>query len=784
MNPEHDYEASSQPAMSEFAVPGLKESVEIIVDRDGVPHIYADNSDDAYFAQGFNIARDRLWQVDFWRRRGLGQLAEVLGDDFIETDRSARLFLFRGSMYDEWTSYGLNAKRICSSFVAGINAYIDLTRNDPTLLPPEFGALGYQPGHWTPADVVRIRNQGVYLNAGEELVRALTLRDFGPDVERLRRKPEPDTEVRVPDGLDLDDFSPELLAAYTSAVLPLTIGPRNEEAQEGSNNWVISGSRTDTGRPILANDPHRDTTMLPGMRYVAHISCPEFDIIGAGEPHLPGLNVGHNGTAAFGYTVFMTDQEDLYVYELSPTDPYLYKYQGQWRPFEIVEETIDSASGSQRTVRMLFSHHGPVLHHDPEKGKAFSLRAAWLEPGAAPYFNSIEYMQAKTWDDFLAAMTRWRTPGENLVYADVAGNIGWRPGAIIPKRDNWDGLVPVPGDGRYEWSGFYDIDELPCELNPARGWIATANEFKMTEADDLYDKAGFFWASPERSKRIGEAIEAEERSTVRGQFALQLDTLNLPAREILDAIQALPFERSEEIPGLQELLAWDHRMSAKSREALIYEVWYQRHLHPRLVRLRLAALPGVVDVEAAAEYLLSLPGPHIDTRVDIDFLRDPAEQLGVSATELATHIKATLQDTFDELTMRLGSESETKTWRWGDLHHALATHPLKNRLTGILSEEQLQAGPLPRGGSPNTPGMSVYDESFRQIVGSTVRFVFDVGDWDKSLGMNAPGQSGDPRTEFHTHLFERWVKGDPFPLRYSRTAIESAVASKIYLRPL
>lgn len=767
----------------EYTLNELRDEVEILLDSDGVPHIYAENSNDAYVAQGFNIARDRLWQIDFWRRRGLGQLSEILGDEFVESDRSARLFLFRGDMDAEWASYGAQVISACTAFVAGINAFVGLTRENPLLLPPEFDALGYQPAFWERDDVVRIRNQGVYTNATDEITRAVTLRDFGPDVEQLRQNLEPSTTVQVPEGLDLEEISSEILTDYMRAVLPLTVGPRKGDLLEGSNNWVISGSRTATGRPILANDPHRDTSSLPGMRYVAHVSCPEFDIIGAGEPHLPGLSLGHNGTAAFGYTVFMTDQEDVYVYELAPDDPYLYRYQGGWRRFQEVEESILLASGERRSVQLLFSHHGPVLAHDPKTRRAFALRAAWLEPGAAPYVNSIEYMQTKTWDEFRSAISRWKTPGENLIYADIKGNIGWKPAAIIPKRENWDGLLPVPGDGRYEWAGFYGNDELPHEVNPDRGWIATANEFRMSEDDLLYDKAGFYWAPPERRERIDQILAERDSVSVESQFALQYDTMNLPAKEILGLVKTLPFVEPDTVPGLDELLAWDFRMNADSRAALVYEVWFREHLRPCLLRLHLQTLEGVKDAEAAAVHLLGQPTPLVDARHYVRLLQNPSSELGVTADVLAHRVAETLASTSAHLRELLGEESAENPWQWGTLHHALSTHPLRDRLTGILADDQLRIGPLARGGSAHTVGMSSYDNNFRQVMGATVRFVFDVGHWDQSIGMNAPGQSGDPRSQFYSHLFERWVQGESFPLRYSRQLIESATVERIVLRP-
>lgn len=773
---------------TEYEVAGLKAPVEIIVDEDGIPHIYADSSTDAFVAQGFNAARDRLWQMDLWRRRGLGKLSEIFGADFVETDRAARLFLFRDDLHAEWLAYGSDTKRVCTEFIIGINAFVGLTRTHDDLLPPEFTALGYEPEEWELEDIVRIRNQGVYMNISEEVTRAMALRDFGQDFEDIRQTREPHRPLVIPEGLDLDAISESILAVYGQALLPpafRSTGERNA-GLEGSNNWVVSGARTATGRPILANDPHRDTTSLPGMRYITHVSCPEFDVIGAGEPFLPGISIGHNGTIAFGFTVFMTDQEDLYVYELNPENPREYRYQDGWERFRVIEEVIEIAGNRPEPVELAFTRHGPVLHVDEERGLAFAARVAWLEPGMVPYLSSLEYMRAKNWDQFLAALNRWGAPGENLIFADVEGNIGWKPAALIPIRPNWDGALPVIGDGRYEWAGFYDMDELPSEFNPERGWIATANEYRFPEKHPLADKAGYFWAPPERKHRIDEVLAGWSKATVQDLFDLQFDTVSLPARRILELVRALPISNDIRAQGLEELLMWDHRMAADSREALIYEFWYRQHFRPALLLQHIACLPGDHDAEELVSKLLGGVVLLEDDRFTIRLLEEPVERLGFDSAgeQLAELVATTLAAAFDELRRWLGPESESEPWTWGRIHHTMATHPLRELLTDHFDDSHLRAGPLPRGGSARTVGLSAYDDGYRQLVGSTVRFSIDVGDWDNSIAINSPGQAGDPRSPFYTNLFEKWVEGGSFPLRYSKEAVERAVAMRIQLTPV
>src|SRR5215213_7842965 len=410
---------AAEPAITKHRVVGVARDVEILVDRWGVAHIYAGSNDDVFFAQGFNAARDRLWQIDLWRRKGLGLLSEIFGPRFVEKDRAARLFLYRGEMHSEWLAYGPDTRRVATAFVAGINEYVRLARGDPSLLPEEFSLMDYLPSFWSPEDVARIRSHGVYQNLASEVERALVLRDFGPEVEGLRKPLEPSRDISVPDGLDLSLIPTDVLRVYELATEPVEFtGVQHLRATglEGSNNRAISPERTSTGRPILANDPHRAQS-VPSLRYAVHLSAPGMDVIGAGEPALPGVSIGHNGKIAFGLTIFSIDQEDLYVYETNPNNPSEYRYGDCWEPMEVEMQGIPVRGQEPVEVELKFTRHGPVIHEDREKGVAFAVRAAWLEHGMAPYLGSMEYMRAQSWDQFLAALNRWGAPGENQVYA-------------------------------------------------------------------------------------------------------------------------------------------------------------------------------------------------------------------------------------------------------------------------------------------------------------------------------------------------------------------------------
>ncbi len=771
----------SLPTIS-YLVAGLERPAEILLDPWGIPHIYAGSLYEAFFVQGFNAARDRLWQIDLWRRRGLGKLAEVFGLSYVEKDRAARLFLYRGDMYQEWLAYGSDAKRIAIAFVQGINEYVKLVQRTPELLPLEFRLLRYEPALWAPEDVIRIRSHGLVRNVRSEVVRAQVVCKFGPKVDAIRAHLEPAWQLKVPEGLDPCQVPEDVLRVYTLAtgdvrfskdVLKGTapVGDRVaaeqlEEVDVGSNNWAIAPKFTATGRPILANDPHRAQS-VPSLRYAAHLVAPGLNVIGAGEPALPGISIGHNERIAFGLTIFSIDQEDLYMYETNPENTSEYRYKDRWEPMQVVTESIPVRGRDPVRVELKLTRHGPVIYEDPARHIAFAVRAAWLEPGMAPYFGSVEYMRAQNWNQFLAAMNRWGAPSENQVYADVDGNIGWKPGGLTPIRPNWDGLLPVPGDGRYEWGGFRSMDQLPVEVNPARGWVATANQMNLPP--NYPHQLGFEWAPPWRYQRIAEVLSKASGVTLLDALRLQTDYLSIPGRRVVALLKGLHTNDAQVAKAVTMLSAWNAMEAPESAAAALFEVWYTRYLGK-------AVVAKLVPQGARAAV------GNGDSRVILEILEHPDAQLGPDPVAARnTALLSSLREAVDELEVKFGPQMER--WAWGQLHHAAFEHPLSS-VVDEPTRALFDVGPMPRGGSGDTVGNTGYRASdFRQIGGSSWRMVLDVGDWDNSLAMNTPGQSGNPFSPYYRDLFPRWATDQAFRLLYSRKLIEAVAEWRIVLQP-
>lgn len=768
---------------SEYRVDGLRSSVDIRVDTWGVPHIRASNRWDVYVAQGFNAARDRLFQIDIWRRRGNGLLAEALGSGYVAQDRANRLLLYRGDMDVEWTSYGEGVRDAAEAFVTGINAYIDWALAGDGRLSPEFALHGFEPSKWEAADLVRFRTHGLFYNVEHEMARVRTLRAGGELAEELRQAREPADPVEVPGGLDLGILEDDMLTNYRLAFAPVAFDgvPRPDDAVQGvsgSNNWVVGPERTATGRPLLANDPHRAVT-LPSLRYLAHLQTPDLDVIGAGEPGLPGISIGHNERLAFGLTIWPADVEDLYVYSLDEDGRYL----GPDGPteFETVQEAVPVRGGSVETVELQFTVHGPVLYVDEERRIALALRAAWLEPGMAPYMASIGYSDAADADAFVEALSNWGAPAVNHVFASIDGDFGWQVAAKIPERNGWDGSLPVPGDGGFEWRGFVGAEVLPGERRPERGYIATSNEENLPESWNNRDRtATYDWYSFARAERLEEWLSQDSAVSIARSNAMQMDAKTMHGLQVLQNLSGVTVSDGRARAEFARLLAWNGVETADSRDALVFEVWVRRHLRPALVEARLAALGEVSDPELAARLIQKDESFGGDLRADLALTRWAAESMDSSV--LSSLVSETLSAALAEIASLVGEESEASPWSWGRLHHAAVSN-VAFAQEPDAPREWRQCGPLPQDGSGDTVGMAGYDGNFRQSIASTFRMSIDVGAWDNSLAMNSPGQSGDPRSRHYGDLFEGWVAGDAFRLVYSDEAIEAVTEERITLKP-
>jgi len=745
-------------------VHGLQQSARVQRDRWGVAHIYAQNQHDLFFAQGFVVAQDRLFQMELWKRSGQGRLAEILGPSYVKRDTSARLLRYRGDMDAEYKSYSPDTKEILEAFTSGINAYIEEIQKPGGIgLPLEFQLAGFKPELWKPEDCLnRLAAYSVTGNGASELHSAQLVALLGPERAAALLELDPPVKLDPAPGLDFSGLSSALLENLVGSDVPLHF---SETPTQGSNNWTVSGSLTATGKPFLANDPHR-VIAEPSLRYIVHLVAPGWNVIGAGEPGLPGVATGHNENIAWGFTIFGLDQQDLYLAELNPADPEQYKTEHGWERMEVKSETIGVHGGSSVAVKLKFTRHGPVLWDDGKR--ALALHWVGAEPGTAGYLGSLALDRAQNWQEFEEAMPRWKVPSENIVYADRDGNIGEHSTGLAPLRKNWTGLLPVPETGGYEWSGFVPNAELPHTYNPASGFVATANH-KMIPENYGY-AVGFQWASPERFLRISEVLSGAAKSGHKLSLAdmenLQNDVVSLPARELQTLLKRAAGSAPSSSAKL--LLDWDCAVTTDSIAATLYEFW-DAELRDAVTKLAVPAeAQKIAGKFALPEILQELSHPSVAV-----FGQNP----GAARDAL---LLQTLLAAEQKLSAKLGPDA--KNWAWGKLHRVSFKHPLDHVALGAGT--LFDRGPFPRPGDGSTVDATYYGgASFDQLAGASYREIFDLSDWDNAAAVNVPGQSGQPGSVHYDDLLPLWVNGQYFPLRYSKQSVDRETTDVLELKP-
>ena len=752
-------------AAAKYTVQGMGAPVKIRVDHWGIPHIKAASQADAFFAQGWNAARDRLWQIDLWRKRGLGLLSADFGSAYAEKDQAARLFLYRGPMKPEWQSYGPNAQAWTEAFAAGINSYIDGIEAGEHKLPPEFTLMGTRPARWQAEDVVRIRSHARVNNLDNEIRRSAVIAKYGAEADGLRKAREPDRPLKIPEGFEPHEIPPQVYQTYLRAAEPANFRPDTAQVEDtsseliGSNAWALTPERTATGRPIMASDPHR-AHQMPGLRYMVHLQAPGLNVIGAGEPAIPGVSFGHNADISFGLTIWFVDQEDLYVYDLNPEDPDQYRYNGHWETMRVVREWLPVKGEEDRPIDLRFTRHGPVLHVDRSAGRAYAVRTVWTEPGTAAYMASLNFLQAKTIEDYEQALRGWGAPASNHIVAETSGRIARFTAGFIPVRSNWDGTLPVPGDGRYEWARLHDPLTTPRVKDPDSGWVATANQFNLTPEWLGEDNTpGYEWTDDSRYLTIAAALDAKPQHSLADIRALQTSYHSNQAERLVPLLAETPAS-----PAKSMLKSWDLSLDDDSAAAALFETWLHRHLAPQV--LERASPPGLQAYAAITDLALVL-----------DLVEQADPRLGDCTALLASTLAAAWDDTHK----RFGPDPSS--WRWGDFHHAYHPHDL----SAFLDEarrDSWSAGPLPKGGS----GYTVNNNNYRLedgclTLGVTWRMVCDVGNWDACVTINSPGQSGNPESPHYQDLFPLWATDQYVPMSFSDEAVGANTEATIILSP-
>jgi penicillin G amidase len=733
-----------------LAVAELTKPVRVVRDRWGVPHIYAENEADLFLAQGFVQAQDRLFQMDLWRRSVQGRLSEVLGPNFAERDAMTRRMQFRGDTAAEWASYGLDVKPIAEAFVRGVNAWVAIARRD---LPEEFVLAGWLPEFWKPEDL--LNRTDAFLQSGDADLEAFRTRLIAavgtPRANELFPSSTPYAVRGVPSTVDLDGLG-EVVAEAIRRVgtSPFFLGlaaPVVPADQAGSNAWAIPGSRSATGAPLVANDPHR-ALAHPSLRYLVHLNAPGWNVAGAVSPWLPGVAIGHNDRIAWGLAAFPADTQDVFIEHVNPANPHQVESRGRFVDTVIVKDPI-VIKGQPKPFdfEREYTPNGVVIASDRARHLAFAARWTGMEAGAAGELSSLVVDRAQSAADLLAALTTWKMPVVEIVYADVDGRVGRQVAGLVPVRSSWDGAVPAPGwSGAFDWRGWRKLDALPHESGKAaERRVAIAVNQNVA-----------------RMNRLLEILEGDRKFTVDDLKASQHDTTSWNAARLVPLLERVRPGRNDVDEARRRLIAWDRRVSADSPVATLYVYWEEALLRKLAER--------------------HVPAPLLDAylsraRLDVKTLTRPSRAWFDRDPERVRDelLADALAAAVDRVKALAASPPEPV---WGRLHAITFKHPLA---LGEAARRLFDVGPFDRGGYAETV-MSTYGRGSVNI-GASFSEIVDVSNWDRSVVTNAPGQSGSPRSAHFSDLAKPWAAGEYFPLVFSDAAVQANAESTLTLAP-
>ena len=755
---------------------GLSAPVTVVRDGAGMPHLTAANSLDLFRAQGYVVAQDRLWQMDFYRRVGAGRLSEVLGPTPLDTDRFVRTVGWRRAAQKELAALPAEYKLILQAYSDGVNAFLD-THGDE--LPLEFTILGYKPEHWTPLDTVtfgKVMAWDLSENMNVELTMADLQAKLGVDkaAQYLPAYNDAGTTIVPQSALPGRPAGGSAVAQRLSGVFGV-----GADSAIGSNNWVIAGSHTSDGKPLLANDPHL-RVQNPSIWYAMQLRATDgsLDVAGVTFAGAPGIVVGHNANIAWGVTNLGPDTQDLFVEKLDPAGhPGQYEYKGAWRPLEVISETIPVKGDAGLTLTISSTVHGPLLNGVISQLTAPSA-LSWtaLQPGRL-LSAVISVDRAKDWAGFHAALADWSVPGQNFVYADTAGNIGYQATGDWPVRAKGTGLVPVDGSsGDYDWTGLVPYAEMPSVLNPAQGYVVTANN--RVVGPNYPRLITGWWFPPFRAERITQMITATAKLSVDDVKRMQYDQHSVLAAAVGQKLAAITGDG-----GVTEAAArfkgWDGDLSAGSATAALYELTYQQVLTRTLADDLGGTLAGeyLDNLDPAANMLLRnlLDTPQAalwdDTATPAHETRDDILRASLGAAVA---------------TLRTAQGEDMNAWSWGALHsitfaHTLGAVPPLDRLFNL--------GPFPTGGDnttvnvgssfENPPGSHQYTQSGHP----SMRLIQTPGDWTQTQLVFAPGESGQPGSAHWGDQVDGWLHGTYRTLPWSDAGIRQAGAGTLTLQP-
>lgn len=736
------YIGKSKPVISgEVGVSILDDEVIVTRDGAGLPHIEAESDADLYRAQGYIQAQDRLFQMDLSRRQASGRLAEVLGEAAIDTDKHFRTFSLRAAAEASYDGYSDEAKEVLRLFAEGVNAYRE-EAIDKGKLPYEFKVLGYTPEPWSEIDSLTIGKFMAYDLGGNW--DTLAVRHWA--LNHLDEEKAKELFIEYPEDarsiIEANLQTPVQVAGQFDAdLLPHEFN--------GSNNWVVSGDKTKSGFPLLADDPHLGLS-TPSIWYQMHLKSPEQNVGGVIFAGVPGIILGHNEDIAWGVTNVGPDVQDLYIEQPNPDDPTQFLYDGEWEKAEVRDETISVKGQEDIPFEVIVTRHGPIVSDIVFKEEVpdamFSMQWTALEP-TLELEAVMQMNKANDWESFEKALENFHAPAQNFVFASPDGTIAYKANGRIPLRKLGDGQLPVPGDSsEYGWEGYIPYDELPRVVNPDEGFIATANN-EVVGAEYPYHITKF-WAQPYRYERIAEVLESGDQFTAEDMMALQLDVKNLYAAEFLPSL--IESVRAKDVDGkyeeaLEILAAWDQFDDVDEAAPLIF--------HKLMKELPLILFEAEMPTDVYA--MMPGKGQITDQLLRVGFAGESSAWLDEYGG-----VDEWVFDAFEQSMAKTTEEfgKNLSKWRWGDFHQVAFPHPLSSA-SSVLAKF-LDPKKQELGGSNITVQAAAFKEDGTVNHGAPWRFVADLEDLSTTYQIVGPGISGHMKSKWFHSAAEDWVQGN------------------------
>ncbi|MFN8524168.1 MAG: penicillin acylase family protein [Chloroflexota bacterium] len=772
-----DLAAAVPPLTGRHRLRGLNGPVDVIRDRWGIPHIRSGSLLDGFFAQGYVHAQDRLWQMEYDRRRAMGRWAELAGPSGLEQDVFARKVRIADSARADYAAASAETRAMLDAYTAGVNAFISAA---PTL-PVEYRVVGTGPEPWEPwqcGAVFKIRHilMGTF---HFKLWRLRVFKSLGPEwIDLLRVGSDDDHPLIAVPGVDYRDVpdGTEDSALFREVVAGLG------DLEGGSNNWTVHGSRTASGMPLLAGDPHRAID-VPNVYYQNHLTCPDFDAIGYSFCGVPGFpHFGHTAHTAWGVTHAAADYQDLYVERFPAGDPARYEYRGALVAADVRTERILVRGASPVTIQSVVTRNGPVILGDPATGKAISLRYTAVSELNRSFECLVPMLRARNVDELEESMREWVDPGNNFVMADTSGNIGYVTRGKVPVRPRENGWLPVPGwTGEFDWTGHVPFESMPRVRNPDQGFVATANQRIVPRSFPHY--LSLDWSTPYRGNRVNARLRPLKAATPADMAGVHADKHSIPSQ----AFRELAAEVTPACPrcvGARELLlAWDGDMQPHSAAAAIYAVWREQ------VSQQLLASPALGPLVAGAARFEPLPAQALGLASRLrntvyGLLKRRDTRLLPGGQTWATFGATALKAAVDQLTDRLGPDMSA--WRWDAIHRTGSRHPLSKAMPELGT--MLDPPTVGVGGDGDTPQNGTYacadGRDFTITASSVTRYCFDPSNWENSGWVVPLGASGHPGSVHYADQVEPWSRQELLPMLFSWDRVEQHAEARMRLEPM